>query len=134
MIYKPSQLEQAIIFLQKCADKKKWVKIDPIPEKKTVNQNSYIWLVFTIIGDDTGNTKDDIYMHYLDMFPIYKTIDINGEEKRIKVTLSKFTKEQTSYFIDKVVIDARQEGFVIPDPNDKAALEAYNYYRKKGML
>jgi len=134
MIYKPSQREQAIIFIDKMFAKKKWIKIEHIPESKTMNQLRYIWLVFTIVADDTGNEPQDIYEYYLDRFPIYKEITILDEEKKIRISLSQFSIEQASYFIDKVVIDARQEGHVIPDPQDKAALEAYNYYKSKGLI
>lgn len=134
MIYKPSTNKEAHIFLDKCFERKKWVKIDYIPEAKTMNQVRYIWLVFTIIADDTGNEPQDIYEYYLDKFPVYKEITILGEEKKIRISLSQFSVEQASYFIDKVTIDGRQEGHVLPDPKDKAALEAYNYYRQKGMI
>jgi hypothetical protein len=134
MIYRPSQREQAITFIDKMFERKKWVKIEHIPEKKTLNQNSYLWLIFTIIAEDTGNTKEDIYEYYLEKFPTYKEIDIHGDQKRIKITLSQFTVEQATVFIDRVVIDGRQEGFVLPDPQDLEALNQYQYYRIKGIL
>lgn len=134
MIYKPSQREQAITFIDKMFERKKWVKIEHIPEKKTINQVAYIWLIFTIIAEDTGNTKDDIYEYYLQKFPTFKEIEIHGETKRVRITLSQFTIEQATVFIDRVVIDGQQEGFVLPDPKDKEALDQYNYYRQKGLL
>ena len=134
MIYKPSQRENAILFIDSMFGKKKWLKIEPIPEKKTLNQNNYLWLIFTVIGQDTGNESKDIYEMYLDKFPVYKEIEIHGETKNIRISLSQFTKEQTTVFIEKVIIDASQEGFIIPDPKDKEALEAYNYYKMKGIL
>ena len=134
MIYRPSQKKQAINFIEKQFEKKKWLKIDPISEKKTLNQNNYLWLVFTIIAFDTGNQKEDIYQYYLDKFPTFKEININEDIKSIKISLSQFTVKQASLFIDKIVIDARQEGFNIPDPGEKEALEAYNFYRQKGFL
>lgn len=134
MIYKPSTREQAIIFIDKCFEKKKWIKIDPIPEAKTLNQLRYIWLVFTIIAEDTGNIPSDIYEYYLKKFPTFKEITVHDDNQRIIISMSKFTIEQMSLFIDRVVIDGRQEGHVIPEPSDKAALEAFNYYKSKGLL
>lgn len=134
MIFKPSQEKEAIEYVKEQFSKKRWLKIDHIPEKKTINQNNYIWLVFTVIADHTGNYSKDIYEYYLDKFPNYKTIYKGQAEINIRISMSRFNVDQMSRFIDKVVIDARQEGFEIPDPEDKKALDMYNYYRKKGLI
>ena len=105
-----------------------------VKEAKTISQNRYIWLVFTFIADETGNTKDDIYKYYLDKFPSFKTIYVNKNEHYVNLSLSQMNKEQLSNFIDNVVIDSRQEGFDIPDPEDLKALQMYNYYNEKGMV
>lgn len=137
MIFKPTEEERAIKFLKNLFTKKRHVKIDHIPETKTVQQGRYIWLVFLVIGEETGNTKEDVYYYYLDKFPVYKEIDINGDVRRVQVSMShdEFCKKEVlSHFIDKVVVDARQEGFIIPDPKDIETRKLYDYYRKKGML
>lgn len=134
MIFKPHEEKRAHLFLIKIFEKKRSVKIDHITESKTLSQNAYCWLVFTHIGQETGNTKDDIYRYYLDKFPYFKEIDINGEISQIQISLSKFNKDQCSSFIDNFVIDARQEGFDVPDPETKKAVEMYNYYKQKGLI
>lgn len=134
MIYKPSQSEQAHIFLDKCFERKRHVRIDFIPETKTLSQLRYIWLVFTIIADDADLTKDDVYEYYRTKFQTTKIIELHGKDVIISKSMSRFLKEEMSFFIDKVVIDARQEGHVIPDSGDIEALQAYDYYRQKGML
>lgn len=133
-IFKPSERELAIIFIDKQFERKKWLKIEHIPESKTLSQLAYIWLVFTSIAEDTGNEPKDIYDYYLGKFPTYKEIMINGETKRLQISMSAFTKEQQSIFIDKVCIDGRLEGYHIPSPEDKAALDQYNYYKSRGLL
>ncbi len=134
MVYKPSQRNEAIIFLDKMFEKNKWVKIDHIPQNKSLSQNNYLWLVFTVIAQDTGNSPQDIYEYYLEKFPVFKEIQIHGEEKSVRISLSSFNFDQCSTFIDRVVIDARSEGFIIPDPKDKEALDQYNYYKQRGIL
>lgn len=133
-IFKPSTRKESIQYLDELYKKKHWVKIERIPEKKSVNQNNYIWLVFTVIAYDTGNEPKDIYEYYLDKFPVYKTIYKNKAEIIIRISMSRFNKDQMRKFIDKVIIDARQEGYNIPNPEDKKALDMYNYYRKKGLI
>ena len=134
MIFKPSDKERALVYLDRLFEKKRHVKIQHITESKTLSQNAYLWLVFTHIGFETGNTKDDIYQYYLDKFPYFKEIDLNGEINQVKISLSKFNMDQCKNFIDNVTIDARQEGFDVPDPEDKKTVEIYNYYKQKGLM
>ena len=131
-IFKPSQELQAMKHLQECFRKKRHVKVEHIPETKTVNQNRYIWLVFCIIAEDTGNSKEDIYAYYLDKFPVRHLV--NGTHVRISMSHPNFTKDVLSHFIDQVVIDARQEGYTIPNPDDIEAKQAIQYYREKGWI
>ncbi|MFX1295602.1 MAG: hypothetical protein ACFFD2_12225 [Promethearchaeota archaeon] len=134
MIFKPTEQERAHKYLDNLFTKNRWIKIEHITESKTISQNNYAWLIFTHIAFSTGNNKDDIYQYYLDKFKTYKTIDINGTETNVIITMSKFTKEQMSRFIDNIVIDARQEGFDIPDSEDLKCREMYDYYKKLGMI
>lgn len=134
MIFKSHEKERALIFLGKTFEKKRSVKIEHVTVSKTLSQNAYCWLVFTHIAAETGNTKDDIYKYYLDRFPYFKEIEIHGEISQVQISLSKFTKEQAIDFINNFTVDARQEGFDVPDPEDKKAIDMYNYYKERGMI
>jgi hypothetical protein len=134
MIFKPSERDRAIQFLDKLFERKKWVKIEHITESKTLSQNSYLWLVFTHVAFETGASKDDMYYYWLSKYPKYKEITFQGVITLVQISLSSFTKEQTSVFIDEVVTDARIEGFDVPDPEDKKTIEMYNYYKQKGLI
>ena len=134
MIFLPSERDRAILYLDKLFERKKHVKIDPITESKTLSQNSYLWLVFTHVAFETGSNKDDMYLYWLNKFPKYKEIPFQGEVCLVSISLSGFTKEQTSVFIDEVVTDARQEGYDVPDPDEKKTIEMYNYYKNKGLI
>jgi hypothetical protein len=78
MTFYPKEKDRAITYLNKLFERGKTVKIEPITQTATLSQNSYIWLVFTHVGQETGNTKEDIYQFCLKKFTIFKTIDING--------------------------------------------------------
>lgn len=134
MIFYPGQRDRAILHLDAYFAKGKTVNIENVPEAKTLQQNRYIWLVFTHVGFETGQGKDDVYLYYLDLFPRFKEVNHLGEVVLVRISMSHFSKEQLSGFIDEVVTNARQEGFDIPDPEDKKALEMYNFYRQKGLL
>ena len=134
MIFNPTEIQRATIYLTKLFERGKKVKIEPITRAKTISQNNYTWLVFTHIAQETGNIKEDIYQFCLKEFPTFKEIEINGEIHSVPVTLSGFTKEQTSFFIDCFVTFFRQEGIDIPSPEDKKCMEMYSFYRERGIL
>jgi len=134
MIFKPSDLDRCIIFIKKAFEKGKPVKVEAINKTATLSQNNYIWLVFTHVGFETGNSKDDIYQFCLEKFPAFKEITINSEVSHIKLTLSGMDKLQKSNFIDGVVTYFVTEGFDIPDPEDLKIQEIYGYYRNLGLI
>lgn len=134
MIFKPSHQPEAVEYLCGLFEKQKTVKIDPVTESKTLSQVRYCWLCFTHIAYETGNTKEDIYAYFLNKFPTIKEISINGNLTSVMISLSQFTENQCSYFIDRFVIDARQEGFDLPDPEDRKAVQMYNYYKNLGTI
>ena len=134
MIFKPSDKDRLILFIDKLFERGKSVKVEAITKVATISQNSYCWLCFTYIADETGNTKEDIYQHCLKLFPVHKEIEINGSIDVIPVTLSGMNKEQKSRFIDSFVIYFRQEGFSVPDPETQKCKELYQYYRDRGLI
>jgi hypothetical protein len=134
MIFRSHQLNEAICYLTGLFEKGKPVKIEPAPEKKSLSQNAYLWLVFTHVGYETGARKDDMYYYWLGKFPKYKEVYFKGELKLVPISLSSFSKEQTSRFIDEVVTDARIEGFQVPDPEDIKIMQMYEFYRNKGLI
>jgi hypothetical protein len=133
MIFKPTELTRLNTFVSKAFERGKSVSVEPISGCKTISQNRYIWLVFTHVAQETGNTKDDIYQFCLQKFPTFKTIEVT-ETALIQLTLSGMSKEQTIFFIDQVVTYFWQEGFDIPSPDDLKCREIYEYYRERGMI
>ena len=134
MIFKYNEIDRATTYLKKLFERKRSVKIELVTQSKTISQLGYCWLCFTHIGFETGNNKDDIYQFCLQKFPVHKSIEINGEITLIPVTLSGMDKEITSTFIDQFVTFFSQEGFDVPDPEDKKCLEMFQYYKERGML
>jgi hypothetical protein len=134
MIFKPSDRDRAIKFIDALFLKSKHIKIEHVPEAKTLSQNSYLWLVFTHIGFETGANKDDMHDYYLNKFPRFKEVEHLGQLVHVRITLRSFTKEQMMSFIDEVVTDARMEGFDVPNCEDKKCLDMIDYYRQKGLI
>ena len=135
MTFYQKDRERALLYLTKLMDKGKPVKIEPITESKTLSQNAYIWLVFTHVAFETGSDKNYMYHLFLKRFPVFmEGKNLSGDIELVPATLSGFSKEQTSWWIDQIVTTLRSEGFDVPDPEDKRALEMYQYYKEKGMI
>ena len=134
MIFKPNEFNRASDYLKLLLERGKTVKIEHITRSKTLSQNAYCWLCFTFVADETGNSKEDIYRLCLDMFKTHKEVEINGQIHLVPVSLSEMTKEQCSEFIDKFVVYLRSEGFDLPDPEDKKAVDMYNWYKERGLI
>ena len=100
-----------------------------ITEKKpirTIKQNSYLWLILSYWGTQTGYTKDEaetIYKH-LNKDIYYREKEIAGVETiYIRHTYELDTLEMTQT-IDKFRDWAAMNGIYIPTPDDLAAIEA----------
>jgi hypothetical protein len=134
MTFRPSDIDRLNIYISKQFERGKTLKVEPVTVTKTLSQNAYCWLVFTVISQETGYTKEEVYQFCLNKFPVHKEITIGDELILIQVSLSKMTKEQTSHFIDQFTIFFRSEGYSIPDPEDKRLRDLYNEYKNRGMI
>lgn len=134
MIFKCSELDRATVCLTKHFERGKSVRIDPVTVSRSLSQNAYSWLVFTYVGQETGNTKEDVYAFCLKKFPVFKEVNINGVIELGQVTLSEMNKDQNSKFIDEFTTYFRSEGFAIPDPEDKKAIDMYNWYKERNAI
>jgi hypothetical protein len=134
MIFHSKEIDRVTTYVTKLFERGRSVKIEPVTRTKSLSQVAFIWLVFTHVAQETGNTKEDIYQFCIEKFKVFKTIDINGVVSLVPVTLSGMDKEQVSVFIDNVVTYFRQEGIDVPDCEDKKAQEMMDYYKNKGLI
>lgn len=137
MIFKPGvkgEFDRAVLYLTRLFEKRRRVKIETVTETRTLSQNSYIWTVFTHLAMETGSDKQSYYDYYLKKFPVFGELVIYGEIYTMEITMSHFSKEQMSYWINEIAVDARQEGFDIPEPETHKALEMYQEYKNLGMI
>ena len=113
-------------------EKGKKFDIQEHKEKRSLNANSYCWLLLGKIADSIGSTKEEIYRDYIRNKGIYRIITMNSEAVSTFVKVwserglgwicetsetkisgltdviayygtSTYNKKQMSYFIDYVV-------------------------------
>lgn len=98
----------------------KEVDISVIKGAKTIQQLRYLWgVVYPIISDHTGFTKEEVSEVYKRKFLTYK--------KEFKRKIYKFTKglsqlkiDEMAGFIDKVIQHATTElNLIIPEPDEE---------------
>src|ERR1035437_8183126 len=75
-------------------------------DKRTLNSNAYLWLIYTIIADYTGHTPIEIHESYKRMFLIEYCVDRKGLWCfRVKST-KELTTVQIATYIEQVRSDA----------------------------
>lgn len=99
-------------------------------EKRTINQNSLMWAWFACIEENTGTSKDDIYMYYCKKF-LSRIIYVNNKEEYIYRTSSMLSTIEMSEFMTKIQADAASElGITLPIPDDRYFEEFYEQYKR----
>lgn len=105
-----------------------FAKIETI--KRTVNQNHLMWLWFTCLSNETGNTKEDFHAHYCEMF--LRVPDKIKADKLVTIGTSKLDTVQFIDFLNKVQADAASEfGIKLPTPQDLYWAEFENEYKNR---
>ena len=109
MKYDLSNEKECTLFLnqgQKHIEQGDVVEIKKIPSKRTLDQNAYLWVLFTISGGELGYTKDDMHdlcVHLVPDFEKYfrKELKNNrtGEITIVPVGTSRLNKDEMSEFI-----------------------------------
>jgi hypothetical protein len=87
-------------------------------KKRTLDQNSTMWMWFECLSRETGTDRQIIHDYYCTKF-LRSTKTINGIERSIVSGTSKLNTAQFSDFMMKIQADAAQEfGCVLPNPDD----------------
>ena len=97
-------------------------------EKRSVSQNSLMWMWFECLAQETGHTKEQFHEHYCCMF-LKKLSPIDGQ--MVVGGTSALTKEVFTDFLNNVQADAATYfGVILPTPEDLYWSEFENYYEQ----
>lgn len=94
---------------------------------RSVPQNRLLWLWLECLERDseTGYTKEEFYLYFLQEFPVYKEVF----QKHITLSSSQFTAEQMSKWMDAIKEWCFAElSITLPDPDDLRWGEFYQRY------
>lgn len=91
-----------------------------VKDKRTTKQNSYLWKVFEIIGNELGYDKDEIKVLIL-MHVNHKKIITNhktGEQITVPGNTHNLNKSEFSELTEKIIRFSANLGIVIQSPDE----------------
>lgn len=124
------------------------IKIDRYKEKRSLNANNYAWKLITEIGNETRQSKEDVYFLMLKRYGQSEMVSVVAEvpvqhyfkhyeeagESTLKGKLfkhyrvykgsSEFDTKEMSIFIDGIVSEAKELGIDTMTPNELLKLKS----------
>ena len=103
-------------------DGKPWqITVCRYVKKRTLPQNNLLWKWYEIIGNETGNDKQDLHDFFRERFLPWEEIDVLGKKKKVLTNTSdpKFTTDKMSAYMTNIERFAATElGMMLPHPED----------------
>ena len=108
------------------------LKIAKKVKRRSLPQNRLMWMWFACIGQDTGQSIDDIHDYYAYKFlPRYITDLETGAQVRVPGHTSTLTTEAFTDFLNQVQADAATElNITLPLPDDLAWAEFEEQFKE----
>lgn len=124
------------------------VKVDKYREKRSLNANNYAWKLITEIGNETRQSKEEVYLkmlrrygqsemvsvvahvpveHYFKYYEEAGESPLNGKlfkHYRVYKGSSEFDTKEMSIFIDGIVFEAKDLGIPTDTPDQIAKMKA----------
>lgn len=98
------------------------VDIEKQKNRRSLSQNSYLWLYYGVIESETGHTANDIHEWAKRMFLPPKFITVMGKEMKIPSSTTDLSKHDFGEFLDKICAET---GVPLPDPESAGFITNY---------
>lgn len=97
----------------------KYVRIEEIKNKRSLNQNSLLWTWYELIASHCGYSANEVHRIFKGLFLKPKILKYRGRDIRMSASTTELTKgEMVSYMLD-IEHEAAQLGVILPHPDDK---------------
>lgn len=96
----------------------KTVVIQEKKKKRSLSQNAYLWFIYTLIAEHTGNDPEDIHEYCKTRALPKRFIKINGKEREIPPSTRILSKGDFAMYIEKVCALAANLEIRIPTPEE----------------
>jgi hypothetical protein len=91
---------------------------EPLKKKRTLRQNRLAHMWFQILEDETGTSAEAWKEHYKRKFLTVYRDDCFGEEVETVMSTKDLTTVETNEFLKKINLDASENGYYLPWPDD----------------
>lgn len=81
---------------------------------RTHTQNNYLWAIYTLIGDWSGHTKEEVHSFCKEKFLGRDFMKIGEEEIQVPKSTKKLSTDEFGEYLDNVMAFAAENGVVIP--------------------
>ena len=99
--------------------KKPWaVTVEPHKERRSLSQNSLLWLWHEAVSDHSGHTPEEIHEFIKHKFLAPKSIEINGEVREIWTTKPLNTTQMKDFMDAYYAWAASDFGLLLPVPEE----------------
>ena len=107
------------------------VEITEKKVRRSIPQNSLLWLWLTAIEHETGNDRNDLHEFFKAKYLTPNQVEVFGTNLT-KYTTTNLNTEQFKYYLDHIQTFASSElAITLPDPKDKYWEDFYKYYSDK---
>ena len=107
------------------------VEITEKKVRRSIPQNSLLWLWLTAIEHETGNDRNDLHEFFKAKFLQPEQVELFGTTLN-KYSTTNLNTVQFKYYLDKIQQFASAElAITLPDPEDKYWEDFYKYYSDK---
>ena len=131
-IIHPSDKIKVVEYVNKLPDGKKYsVEIKLKREKRSVDQNSLMWLWLSCIYDETGNDKDTLHEYFKEKFLGSENRIAFNQSVTVRNSTTKLDTKQFTDYLERIQQFANVElGIILPNPDDLAWPDFYEFYKK----
>jgi len=100
-------------------------------KRRTVDQNRLLWLWLTCIGEETGNTPQELHDIYCAKF-LAKTAQFREETVWVVPGTSGLNTAEFGAFLDRIQAHAQTElGITLPGPDDATFSDFSTFYSRR---
>lgn len=126
-LFSPQSLLEVIEALKDIDLSKRWVvKIEP--DKRSTSQNKLYWMWLNCIGDETGNSADDLHEVFKNNL-LKKEINIKGSKMQSAISTTKLNRAQFTRYLERIEQWGLKYNIYLPHPDDDGWKEFEKKYK-----
>lgn len=108
---------QWTVWIDRLKGKKIQISIQKRKTKRSLKQNSYLWVCLKVLEQELGQPDRDIYDYLIDKHAPMAIMDLNGRQVEKRKSSSQFSVGEMVEFMMHVKVFAADFGVILPEPD-----------------